>query len=299
MKMKFRLTRKDILFLFVSTLLFLFISPHSAFPESAMVYVQGGCFKMGDIFTDHPSSAKPVHEVCVDGFSIARYEVTLGEFRAFVKERGYRTDAEEQDGCHGWTRSGQLEKREEWNWRNTGFPQSEKDPVVCVSWNDTQEYIKWLNRKENGHYRLPTEAEWEYAARSRGMKHQYSWGNETPSGNIADETAKEKLPGLEIWDGYNDGYPYTSPVGSFRPNGSGIYDMSGNAYEWIQDWHGDDYYANGPKNNPKGPDSGKHKLLRGGGWDLLPERARTTSRYWNMPGGRAVCIGFRLAHEAQ
>ncbi len=251
---------------------------------------------MGDIFSDLLSSAKPVHEVCMDDFYIARYEVTVGEFREFVEETGYRTDAEEQDGCHGWTRTGKLEKKDEWNWRNPGFPQSEKDPVICVSWNDTREYIKWLNNKEGGHYRLPAEAEWEFAARSRGKKHQYSWGNEEPSGNVADETAKEKLPELEIWDGYNDGYPYTAPVGSFSPNDSGIYDMSGNAYEWIQDWHGDDYYENSPKKNPKGPDSGKYKLLRGGGWDLLPERAKTTRRYWNIPGARAVCIGFRLAH---
>lgn len=251
---------------------------------------------MGDIFSDLPSSAKPVHEVCIDDFSIARYEVTVGEFRLFVKETGYRTDAEEQDGCHSWTHAGKLEKREEWNWSTPGIPQSEKNPVVCVSWNDAQAYIKWLNRKEGGHYRLPTEAEWEYAARSGGKEHQYSWGNESPSGNVADETAKEKFPALEIWDGYNDGYAYTSPAGSFRPNELGIYDMSGNAYEWILDWQEDNYYANSPGHNPMGPDSGKYKLLRGGGWDLLPDMARTTSRYWNMPGGRAVCIGFRVAH---
>jgi formylglycine-generating enzyme required for sulfatase activity len=261
-----------------------------------MVHLQGGCFKMGDIFSDLPSSAKPVHEVCVDDFSIARYEVTVREFRAFVEETGYRTDAESQDGCHGWTRGGELEKRKEWNWRNPNFLQSENDPVVCVSWNDSQAYIKWLNEKEGSNYRLPTEAEWEYAARSRGKEHQYSWGNERPSGNIADETAKKELPGLEIWNGYNDGYPYTSPVGSFRPNELGIYDMSGNAYEWLEDWQGDDYYANSPKKNPTGPDTGKYKIIRGGAWDLLPERARTTHRYWNIPGGRAVCIGFRLAH---
>ena len=295
-KIKFRPTRKDILLSFITLFIIIMISPNSAFSESGMVHVQGGCFSMGDIFSDLPSSAKPVHEVCVDGFLIARYEVTVGEFRAFVNATGYRTEAEEQDGCHAWTRSGDLEKRKEWNWRNTNFPQSENDPVVCVSWNDTQEYIKWLNKKEGGNYRLPTEAEWEYAARSRGREHQYSWGNEEPSGNIADEASKKELPGLEIWEGYNDGYSYTSPVGSFRPNELGIYDISGNAYEWIEDWQGDGYYANSPKNDPKGPDTGKYKLLRGGGWDLLPERARTTHRYWNIPGGRAVCIGFRLAH---
>ena len=251
---------------------------------------------MGDIFNDLPSSAKPVHEVCLDDFSIARYEVTVGEFMEFTKETGFITDAEDQDGCHGWSQSGTLEKRKEWNWRNPGFAQSEKDPVVCVSWNDTQEYIKWRNKKEGRSYRLPTEAEWEYAARSRGKAHQYSWGERCATGNVADEAVNEKLPKLRFWDGYDDGYPFTSPVGKFAPNDSGIYDMSGNAYEWIMDWQGDDYYANSPKQNPMGPDSGRYKLLRGGGWDLLPEMARTTVRYWNIPGGRAVCIGFRLAH---
>ena len=254
---------------------------------------------MGDIFSDLPSSAKPVHEVCVDDFSIARYEVTVGEFREFVKETGYRTDAEEQDGCHGWIGNGQEEKRKEWTWRNTGYPQTVKDPVVCISWNDTDEYIKWLNNKEGKNYRLPTEVEWEYAARSRGKKHLYSWGNENPSGNVADETAKKELSGLAVWKGYNDGYAYTAPVGSFRPNGLGIYDMSGNVYEWVFDWQEDNYYANSPKHNPMGPSAGKYKLLRGGAWDLQPETARTTSRYWNIAGARAVCIGFRLAHPGK
>lgn len=264
-----------------------------------MVHVQGGCFNMGDIFSDLPSSAKPVHEVCVDDFSIARHEVTVGEFREFVKETGYRTDAEEQDGCHGWIGNGQEEKRKEWTWRNTGYPQTLKDPVVCISWNDTNEYIKWLNNKEGKNYRLPTEVEWEYAARSRGKKHLYSWGNENPSGNVADETAKKELSGLAVWKGYNDGYAYTAPVGSFRPNGLGIYDMSGNVYEWVFDWQEDNYYANSPKHNPMGPSAGKYKLLRGGAWDLQPETARTTSRYWNIAGARAVCIGFRLAHPGK
>ncbi len=264
-----------------------------------MVFVKGGCFQMGDIFRDVPSSEKPVHEVCVDDFYMGKYEVTVGEFREFVDETGYKTEAEWQDGCHSWIRDGREEKIRDHNWSNTGFPQTVRDPVVCISWNDTYEYIQWLNKKEGKNYRLPTEAEWEYAARSGGKEYKYSWGNGEPSGNIADESAKKELSGLSIWKGYNDGYAYTAPSGSFKPNDLGIYDMSGNAYEWVFDWQEDNYYANSPKYNPKGPAVGKYKLLRGGAWDLQPDTARTTSRYWNMAGARAVCMGFRLAHPAR
>ncbi len=272
----------------------------NTFPKpDGMVLVKGGCFQMGDIFREEPSSEKPVHEVCPDDFYIGKYEVTVGEFRKFVDDTGYRTEAEQQDGCHSWIGDGTEKKIKDHNWRNTGFPQRESEPVVCISWNDTYEYITWLNKKTGKKFRLPTEAEWEYAARSGGKAYKYSWGNDAPSGNIADESAKKELSGLSIWKGYNDGYAYTAPVGSFRPNELDIYDMSGNVYEWVSDWQEDDYYSKSPRHNPKGPDQGKSKLLRGGAWDLEPDTARTTSRYWNEAGARAVCMGFRLAHPAK
>lgn len=264
-----------------------------------MIFVKGGCFRMGDIFRDIPSSEKPVHEVCIDDFYIGTYEVTVGEFREFVNDTGYRTDAERQDGCHSWIGDGKEEKIKDHNWSKTGFPQTDRDPVVCVSWNDVYNYIQWLNTRERSNYRLLTEAEWEYAARSGGKEYQYSWGNGMPSGNVADESAKEELKSLSIWEGYRDGYAYTAPVGSFSPNEMGIYDMSGNVYEWVADWQEDNYYANSPRYNPKGPGKGTYKILRGGAWDLQPDTARTTSRYWNEAGARAVCIGFRLAHPQQ
>ncbi len=261
-----------------------------------MLLVRGGCFQMGDIFRDIPSSEKPVHEVCVADFYIGKYEVTVGEFRIFAEEMGYRSEAELQDGCHSWVGEGTEKKIKDHYWGNTGFPQSENDPVVCISWNDAYNYIKWLNKKESGNYRLLTEAEWEYAARSGGKDYQYSWGNREPSGNVADESALNKLSGLKVWKGYRDNYVYTAPVGSFRPNDLGIYDMSGNVYEWVGDWHVKDYYRKSPRLNPRGGNKGTDKILRGGAWDLQPDTARTTSRYWNVAGARAVCMGFRLAH---
>ncbi len=266
-------------------------------PEN-MVYVQGGCYQMGDVFRDVPSSEKPVHEACVDDFYMGKYEVTVGDFRKFVQQTGYLTEAERQDGCHVWIGNGKEVKKRDHNWQNTGFPQTENDPVVCISWNDASAYIQWLNTTGGYSYRLPTEAEWEYAARSRGKDYRYSWGNGKPSGNIADDSAKKALTGLKVWDGYNDGFSYTAPVGSFNPNELGIYDLSGNVYEWVIDWQVDDYYAKSPKDNPRGPGYGKYKILRGGAWDLEPHTARTTSRYWNIAGARAVCMGFRLAHPA-
>ncbi len=149
---------------------------------------------MGDIFSDGPPKEKPAHEVCIDDFYMGKYEVTLGEFREFVKETEYRTEAEWQDGCHVWSGKGEI-KEKQFNWRDTNFVQTEKDPVICVSWNDTYEYLKWLNKKTGRNFRLPTEAEWEYAARSGGRKYKYSWGNGRPTENIADDTAFKELLG--------------------------------------------------------------------------------------------------------
>lgn len=261
-----------------------------------MVYVKGGCFQMGYIFRDLPGSDELVHEVCVDDFYMGKYEVTLGEFRKFVNETGYRTEAEWQDGCHGWE-SNNEKKKKTFNWRNTSFSQSEKNPVVCVSWNDAYEYIKWLNNKKGKNYRLPTEAEWEYAARSGGKKYIYSWGNGEPSGNIADKTAMKKLLGKSDWEGYDDGYAFTSPVGSFKPNELGLYDMSGNVYEWIADWGSRDYFRNSPRQNPGGPEKGTVKGLRGGSWNPLPVIVQTTDRRWAVPGARGAWMGFRLVHS--
>ncbi len=250
---------------------------------------------MGDIFSDVSSRNKPVHEVCVDDFYMGKYEVTVGEFRKFVNEAGYRTEAEWQDGCHSWVGKGEKKKKE-FNWHNTNFPQTERDPVVCVSWNDVKEFIKWLNKKTGKNFMLPTEAEWEYAARSGGKEYKYSWGNGEPSDNIADETAKMELRGMTNGEGYIDGYAFTSPVGSFKPNELGLYDMSGNVYEWVADWFGKDYYRNSPKYNPKGPTNGKVKILRGGSWNPLPGLVQTTTRRWAVPGARGSWMGFRLAH---
>ncbi len=262
-----------------------------------MVHVEGGCYIMGDTFSETPSIMHPAHEICLDDYYMSKYEVTVGAFRAFVNETDYRTEAEWQDGCHSWEGRGEKKKKE-FNWLNTNFPQTENDPVVCVSWNDSYNFIQWFNHKTGKNFRLPTEAEWEYAARSRGKEYRFSWGNGTPSDNIADETANRALLLMTESSGYTDGYSFTSPVGSFSSNEIGLHDMSGNVYEWAADWFGKDYYKTSPKHNPQGTERGTTKVLRGGSWNPLPSLVKTTDRRQAGPGARGSWMGFRLAHPA-
>ncbi len=262
--------------------------------EENMVLIKGGCFKMGNRFDDGNKDEKPVHKVCVDDFYIGKYEVTVGEFRMFVDDTGYKTEAEEKGGMQHWDGE-EWEKKVDVYWDNTGFLQTESQPVVGVSWNDTQEFIKWLNMKSGKSFRLSTEAEWEYAARSRGKKYKYSWGNGTPSGNVADKTTKKTFPRWITWEGYDDGFLFTAPVGSFEPNKLGLYDMTGNVWEWCSDWYDKEYYKKSEKQNPLGPPGGVHRVNRGSCWHCGPELNRVTFRSYIYADYRFITLGFRLA----
>jgi sulfatase modifying factor 1 len=257
------------------------------------VLVRGGAFEMGDTFGDGEEDEGPVHEVEVNDFYMGKYEVRVKEFRKFVESTGYKTEGERGGGIFTWTGS-----KWDWDstksWRNPGFAQTGEHPVVGVSHNDVMEYIRWLNKKSGKNYRLPTEAEWEYAARSGGKKCKYSWGNGSPSGNIADETLKKQYTGCTIWEGYNDGYVFTAPVGQFKANELGLHDMNGNVWEWCQDWYEDTYYRYSPRDNPKGPDSGSRRVMRGGSWADTPRFVRTSNRDSYEPTFRFYVIGFRL-----
>jgi formylglycine-generating enzyme required for sulfatase activity len=155
------------------------------------------------------------------------------------------------------------------------------NPVENVSWHDAQEFIKRLNVRE-GHtrYRLPTEAEWEYAARA-GTSTTYSFGND-----------KKALSGY-AWCDDSEVTPH--PVGQKQPNAWGLYDVHGNVWEWVQDWHGENYYASSPATDPGGPSSGQYRMLRGGSWYDHPEFCRSGFRKYNSPDARYDFIGFRLA----
>lgn len=257
------------------------------------VLVKGGCYEMGDIFGDGDNNEKPAHRVCLNNYYLAKTDVTVGDYRKFVSETGYSTDAEQSAGCAVWTGNRWQYDRNK-NWRNPGFAQGDSHPVVCVSWNDAAAFVEWLSRKTGQRYCLPTEAEWEYAARSRGKKYKYSWGNGKPSGNVGDESMKRKVSGLETWSGYDDGFTYTSPVGSFKPNELGLYDMTGNVWQWTADWYSETYYGESSKENPQGPSRGILRVLRGGSWSNKPAAVRVTFRNRRYQADRSAYFGFRL-----
>lgn len=268
-------------------------------PTTGMEFLllKGGCFDMGDTFGDGEADEKPVHEVCLKDFYLGKYEVTVGQFRQFIKDSGYRTEAEKGEGCYYWIGK-EWKNDPKKNWRSPGFTQKDEHPVVCISYNDALAFIDWLAKKTGRTYRLPTEAEWEYAARSGGKKYKYSWGEGSPSGNIADLSAKEAFSDWLIWEGYDDGYVYTAPVGSFPPNELGIRDMTGNVWEWCSDWYGEKYYSESPKDNPRGPNSGQFRVVRGGSWANGPRNVRASNREGSEPLYRNDTIGFRLALSA-
>jgi sulfatase modifying factor 1 len=234
-------------------------------------------------------------------FYLDTYHVTRGQFRQFVEDSGYKTDAEKGDipGAFGWD----AEKKtfyfnNDYSWRNAGFQQTDEHPVVNVSWNDAVAFCEWLSRKEGKTYRLPTEAQWEYACRA-GTTTRYYSGDDPETlakvGNVADAVFKAKVPDWKYTIKASDGYVFTSPVGSFKPNAFGLYDMHGNAWQWCSDWYGEEYYAASPTDDPNGPDTGDGRVLRGGSWGDGPGGARSAGRVRPAPDDRFDYAGFRVS----
>lgn len=213
----------------------------------------------------------PLHRVNVKAFAMGKYEVTMGQFAAFINETGYDagSDCYKGDG------------KAKGNWRDTGFPQKESQPVVCVDSNDFQAYAQWLSKKTGKRYRLPSEAEWEYAARA-GSTTAYYWGNDIGQNNANCHGCGSQ------WDGKQ-----TAPVGSFAPNTFGLYDMSGNVWELVEDrWH--ENYKGAPTNGSAWQGDGG--VIRGGSWVNDPHLVRTAKREFSGGSGpRDYQTGFRLA----
>ena len=244
------------------------------------------------------SNESPQHEVIITkGFFMAKYEVTCEQFLAFVRNTNYITEAE-KNGAYIDTSSGELELRSV-SWRNPGFSQTTSHPVTCVSWNDAQTFCRWLSQLTMKKYRLPQEAEWEYACRA-GTNTVFWWGNDrqrgSGNGNFFDLNAKRLLP-YTYWP-FDDGSLYSSPVGRYYSNPWGLFDILGNVGEWCEDWYNANYYHVAPLYDPKGPSSGDECVVRGGGWLSSAGNARSAKRWMLGPNCAYWEVGFRVVLEA-
>lgn len=271
---------------------------------SEMVVVPAGKFAMGSPPSEEGryDAEGPVHQVSIDKpFALGRYAVTFGEFRTFVRATGYKTEAERNagnQGCHAWDDSDRtFDWRPGLSWDNPGFDQKDRQPAVCVSWNDAQAYLKWFAQRAGTSYRLPSEAQWEYAARA-GTTAARLWGNDPNQACRYANVADQSEFGTYKWTfrhECNDGYFFTAPVGSYFPNAFGLYDMLGNVWQWTEDcWNAS--YAGAPPDGSAwtGGDCAR-RVARGGSWFNEPRFVRSAYRFWIEASDRGYFVGFRLA----
>ena len=236
-----------------------------------LVLVKGGCFDMGDSVGDGDSNERPVHQACVADFYLGKYEVTNEQFKKFKPRHDSGTSEETSLGA-------------------------DKQPAVNVSWEDAVAYAGWLSKQSGQTYRLPTEAEWEYAARSGSSQSRF-WGNNPDEAckyaNVADMTAKKLHP---KWTTFfcDDTFAVSAPVGSFTANGYGLHDMLGNVWEWCEDVYNSEAYTKLPKDNPVYGGAGEYRVMRGGGWSNGPLGIRSSHRVGLSPNFGHHALGFRL-----
>jgi sulfatase modifying factor 1 len=281
--------------------------------------------------------SRPRHRVRITKpFEFASTEVTVGQFRKFVEDTVYKTTAETNgQGAIAFLPEvkeegeGQFGTRPDCTWRNPGFPQDENHPVVCVSWKDASAFCAWLSRKEKATYRLPTEGEWEYAARA-GATTSYLGGNSASTiyayGNVADATLEKAVPGMtlrqrikDLYGTDGDGFAFTAPFGSLKANNWGIHDTHGNVWEWCSDKYHAIHYSEITKANfnhdepetlplitdPQGPSGtpnhkfGDWRVMRGGAWVTGPLTSRCASKSYGEAGDAFCYTGFRVVREME
>ena len=249
------------------------------------------------------SDEHPRHRVSITrDFYLGKHEVTVGQFRQFVSDTGYKTEPEKSDkGGRGFNQETEkFEDGKQYSWRDPGFPQTDRHPVANVTWNDAVAFCEWLSKKEGEEYRLPTEAQWEYSCRG-GTSTLYHHGDDpeglTDVANVADGTAKDRF---DHWTAIKlkDGHVFSSEVGTFKNNAYGLYDMHGNVWEWCSDWYADDYYEGSPQRDPEGPDDGSPRVYRGGSWDNSSQSCRSAFRFRDSPDYRDNFLGFRVLRSS-
>jgi sulfatase modifying factor 1 len=281
--------------------------------DSDFVEVPGGAFVMG---TDEPyryrgDGESPAREITLGPFRIGKFSVTNAQFRSFVDDTGHRTEAER----FGWTFVFYMFLPDDFpdtrgvaatpwwrqvygaDWAHPAGPQSDLDglgehPVVHVSWNDAQAYCRWAG------VRLPSEAEWEMAARGGLVQKRFVWGDEPrPAGQIMCNIFEGSFP---VENTAEDGYVGTAPVDAFPANGFGLHNMAGNVWEWCNDWFHSTFHIDGPRKNPQGPPAGEAKVMRGGSYlchDSYCHRYRVSARSSNTPDSSTGNLGFRVAAD--
>jgi sulfatase modifying factor 1 len=255
------------------------------------VWVPRGCYMMGQTESEKQYLIKdagketynkyfkrelPRHEVCIDGFWMAKHEVTNRQYKLF--------------------KQGHTSK----DYKGVGL-NSDNQPVTYVSWNDAKAFVKWLNNKTGHRFSLPTEAQWEYAARAGTYTIRF-WGDDPDDAcqyaNVHDQTSKNKFSDF-IWANHNcnDGYAGSAPVGSFAPNDFGLHDMLGNAWEWCEDVYDSKVYSKHSKNSPLVTSGGSARVFRGGSWGSVPWSVRPAHRGGHKPAFMIPYLGFRLIRK--
>jgi formylglycine-generating enzyme required for sulfatase activity len=259
------------------------LQPKDTFNECThcpqMIVVPAGSFTMGSPTKEPGRGADegPQHRVTLPRqFAVGTFNVTHDEFAAFVTDTGYDTGSK----CYIWT--GQWTEKEGFSWRNPGFEQTGSHPVVCVSWSDAQTYVNWLSKKTGKEYRLLNESEWEYAARA-GSTTIYYWGDGIGANNADCGGCGSQ------WD--NKG---TAPVGSFKPNAFGLYDIAGNVWEWTEDCYHDSYNGAPADGSPWTSGECSFRVVRGGSWPDGLRNLRSANRYRDGAAVRSDNIGFRV-----
>lgn len=273
----------------------------------ALVVVPTGRFRMGSPTeeTGHRTNEEPQREIVFTvGFALGRNEVTVGEFREFIKASGYATDAEKAGSSSIYDESsGRMNEQRGITWQNDykGGRAEDKLPVIHVSWNDAKAYADWLSARTGKIYRLPSEAEFEYALRA-GSTTSYWWGEGNPSKVVANITGdKDRSPFHRSWSkafpNYNDGYWGPAPVSNYAANPFGLYDLDGNVSEWVEDcWH--DNYMRAPFNSRAWNNPGcTNHVVRGGSWGSAPDQVRSAFRLGAPSDTRNSRVGFRMARD--
>ena len=261
--------------------------------------------EIGDVnvLPENYEDEHPRHVVTIlQPFYLGTFEVTRGEFRTFVDETNYSTEAERDGkGGLGYNKfSSRVEQHPAFNWQDPGYRQTDEHPVVNLTWNDATEFCRWLSLREKKRYRLPTEAEWEYACRAGSVGRTHAGDIPADLEHIANvgDVSCQTVPGFSQYTGFyrfDDGYAFTAPVGRYAKNPLGLHDMHGNVWEWCNDFYDPSYYQKSPNADPPGPATGTFHVYRGGGWMNGPAGCRSSRRGGPSPFNRCNRLGFRVA----